>query len=135
MNKLALDSSAIVAIINDEPEAWALSERIAVADSRYISTATLHEVYTVLVRSRQDDGDELLRRVLGLIEPVAVPFDIAQLEVSQMAAKRFGRGSGHPARLNMGDCFAYALAKTRDLPLLFKGDDFIHTDIRSALVA
>ena len=46
---------------------------------------------------------------------------------------RYGRGTGHPARLNMGDCFAYALAKTRNLPLLFKGDDFIHTDIEPAL--
>lgn len=62
-----------------------------------------------------------------------VPFGADELEAAVEARLRFGRGAGHKARLNYGDCFAYALAKTRNLPLLFKGDDFLHTDIRPAL--
>ena len=62
-----------------------------------------------------------------------VPFGPAELAAALDARLRFSRGSGHPAKLNFGDCFAYALAKTRNLPLLFKGDDFIHTDIVPAL--
>jgi ribonuclease VapC len=61
------------------------------------------------------------------------PFDAQQSERAFAAYRRFGNGSGHPARLNLGDCAAYALATSLDLPLLFKGDDFSHTDVRSAL--
>ena len=64
-----------------------------------------------------------------------VAFDREQAHVGVEAHRRFGRGSGHPAKLNFGDCFAYALAKTRNLPLLFKGDDFINTDVEPALRA
>lgn len=62
-----------------------------------------------------------------------VPFASRELDAAVEARFKFSRGSGHPARLNYGGCFAYALAKTRNLPLLFKGDDFIHTDIEPAL--
>ncbi len=62
-----------------------------------------------------------------------IPFDAAQLDLAKAAYAEFGRGSGHAAKLNMGDCFSYALAKALDLPLLFKGNDFGHTDIASAL--
>lgn len=71
--------------------------------------------------------------MLDLIAPRFVAFDVDQLAAARVAYSRYGRGSGHPARLNMGDCFSYALAKSRNLPLLFKGDDFIHTDIEPAL--
>lgn len=74
-----------------------------------------------------------LQVLIDRLELTVVPFDLAQLEVARLAYSRYGRGSRHRADLNMGDCFAYALAKTRNLPLLFKGDDFIHTDIESAL--
>ena len=62
-----------------------------------------------------------------------IPFDEAQMRMAIDANLRYGRGSGHPAQLNFGDCFAYALARSRNLPLLFKGDDFIHTDVVPAL--
>lgn len=62
-----------------------------------------------------------------------VPFDEAQASIAIEANRRFGKGSGSPARLNLGDCFSYALAKSSSLPLLFIGDDFVHTDIRSAM--
>ena len=61
------------------------------------------------------------------------PFSAGEASVGAEAFQKFRRGSGHPAKLNFGDCFAYALAKTRRLPLLFKGDDFVHTDIEPAL--
>ncbi len=64
-----------------------------------------------------------------LIEPVTE----AQVRIARLAYRRYGKGSGHPARLNFGDCFAYALARDRNEPLLFVGNDFIHTDIKSAL--
>jgi ribonuclease VapC len=67
------------------------------------------------------------------LSPQVVSFDLGQLAVAKAAYTRFGRGTGHPANLNMGDCFAYAVAKTRRLPLLFKGNDFIHTDVEPAL--
>ena len=72
--------------------------------------------------------DDLLNEAGIAIEPVTE----AQAKVARAAYRDFGRGSGHPARLNFGDCFAYALAQTTGEPLLFKGDDFVHTDVRSA---
>ncbi len=66
-----------------------------------------------------------------LIEPVTE----AQVRIARLAYRRYGKGSGHPARLNFGDCFAYALARDRNEPLLFVGNDFVHTDIKSALTA
>jgi ribonuclease VapC len=73
--------------------------------------------------------DDLIREAVIAIESV----DEAQARLAREAYRDFGRGSGHPARLNFGDCFAYALARSRGEPLLFKGDDFVHTDITSAL--
>ena len=71
--------------------------------------------------------------LLDHLDLKVMPFDALQLDIAQDAYKRFGRGSGHSAGLNMGDCYSYALAKSLDMPLLFKGEDFIHTDIMSAL--
>ena len=74
--------------------------------------------------------DDLLREASIDIEPV----DEIQAKLARQAYRTFGRGSGHPARLNLGDCFAYALARRRGEPMLFKGNDFVHTDITPALV-
>ena len=74
-----------------------------------------------------------LQSLIDQLELTVVAFDLAQLEAARTAYSLYGRDTGHPANLNMGDCFSYALAKTRNLPLLFKGEDFIHTDVRSAL--
>lgn len=73
--------------------------------------------------------DALIARFALRIEPVTV----SQVHIAREAYQRYGRGRGHPARLNFGDCFAYALARERDEPLLFVGDDFGHTDVRRAL--
>ena len=77
-------------------------------------------------------SSEALARI-GRLRPAVVEATLAQLEAARTAYSLYGRDTGHPANLNMGDCFSYALAKTRNLPLLFKGEDFIHTDVRSAL--
>ena len=133
MSGFVLDTSAIVAVLLREPDAELfrlyLDERVSPA----ISTATLHEAYCVSTREDFPEGARQIDELLSLIEPEIVAFDLVQLRAASIAYSRYGRGTGHSARLNMGDCFAYALAKTRNLPLLFKGDDFIHTDIEPAL--
>lgn len=98
-----------------------------------ISAATLHEAFCVMTRLGIAHGAKRLEAMIDLIAPDIVAFDTRQLEVAKSTYARYGRGTGHRANLNMGDCFSYALAKTQNLPLLFKGDDFIHTDIESAL--
>jgi ribonuclease VapC len=67
------------------------------------------------------------------VQPIVDPVTESQVRIARSAYRQYGKGSGHPARLNLGDCFAYALARERNEPLLFVGEDFIHTDIRSAL--
>jgi ribonuclease VapC len=128
-----IDSSVFIAILANEPEAEHFMVALDEADTVFVSAATLHESFCVAGREALVDGRERLDRMVELVAPRIHPFDQAQLAAARQAYLRYGRGSQHKAGLNMGDCFAYALAKTRDLPLLFKGDDFIHTDIEPAL--
>lgn len=130
---LAVDTSALFAVLNREPESTLVLTLLGHAETRLISAATLHEAHCVDIRGGRAPGDRTLSRLVAGLKLSIVPFDEEMLEVSRLGYSRFGRGTGHPARLNMGDCFAYALAKARDLPLLFKGEDFLHTDIRSAM--
>jgi ribonuclease VapC len=128
-----VDSSAIVAIANDEPGSDRYLEAMVGASSRRISAATLLEA-SIVVDGHSDPlvaatFDRLIERFRFSVEPVT----FEQARIAREAYRRFGKGSGHPARLNFGDCFAYALAKERDEPLLFIGQDFVHTDIRPAL--
>jgi ribonuclease VapC len=92
----------------------------------YLETAVVCDAVSAAVAQA---FDEIMRE--AAIE--VVPFTAGQAELARHAYRRFGRGSGHRARLNFGDCFAYALAIERNEPLLYKGDDFGHTDVRSAL--
>lgn len=133
MTAFAVDTSALVCVLNDEPEAMAFNHAFHEADEIFISTATVLEASCVMAGDRFVQGRQRLRRLMELLSPTIVPFDAEQLTISQTAYAKFGRGSAHPASLNMGDCFAYSLAKTLGIPLLFKGDDFIHTDIQPAL--
>ena len=133
---IVVDSSALVAIRLNEPLAEALLARLEADAQPILSVANYVETGQVLAqrhpRSAQvalDQFHDFLRR--AGIDLVAI--DEAQARVALEARIRFGRGFGHPAHLNYSDCFAYALAKTRNLPLLFVGDDFTHTDIVSAL--
>ncbi|MCR5857769.1 type II toxin-antitoxin system VapC family toxin [Mesorhizobium sp. J428] len=133
MSGFVIDSSALIAILVVEPEADSFNHFLDLNLASFISAATVHEVFSVVVRRKFVDGVARLERILELIDPEIVAFDARQLSVARVAYIRYGRGTGHPAGLNLGDCFSYALAKSRNLPLLFKGDDFIHTDIEPAL--
>lgn len=126
---MILDSSAIIAVLNQEDEASSFTRTIQAAQRVGVSSATVLEASMVAGRSRRDDVDAFLDSARAEILSV----DAAHLEVARDAWARFGRGSGSPARLNFGDCFAYAAAKVTGEPLLFKGDDFTHTDIEGAL--
>ncbi len=129
---MIIDSSAVIAILFDEPEAQALLSQIAVADVCRLSSASLVEIGIVLRRDaaaqRRAAFDEMLRLFAIKIEPVTEE----QAYLALDAYDRFGKGTGHPAGLNYGDCFSYALAKQSGEPLLFKGNDFTHTDLEAA---
>jgi len=129
---MIVDTSALIAILRDERDAMAFAKAIADAPIRRISAASYVETAAVIDASRDPIAsrqfDDLLREARLVIEPVTE----AQARIAREAYRDFGRGSGHPANLNFGDCFAYALAKARNEPLLFKGDDFAHTDITPA---
>ncbi len=129
---MIIDTSALIAILRNEPEAIACAKAIEAVASRRISAANFVETAIVIDGSRDPIAsrrfDDLVREAQLVIEPVTE----AQARVAREAYRDFGRGSGHPAKLNFGDCFAYALAKSSGEPLLFKGDDFVHTDIAAA---
>jgi ribonuclease VapC len=124
-----VDTSALVAILRDEADAKTFAMAIAGADRRRLSAANYVETAIVIDGSRNPIAsrhfDDLLREAEIVIEPVTEE----QAKIAREAYRDFGRGSGHPAGLNFGDCFAYALAKALHEPLLFKGDDFVHTGI------
>lgn len=126
---MIIDTSAIVAILSAEPEAEAFVEAIRSSFHRRLSAGSYVELGIVVDRRRDPIAsrrvDELLGRLSVIIEPVTG----SQARIARDAYRDFGRGNGHRAGLNFGDCFAYALARELDEPLLFKGDDFRHTDI------
>jgi ribonuclease VapC len=126
---MIIDTSALIAILRNEPEAKDCALAIERNQIRRVSGANFVETALVIDGSRDPIAsrrfDDLLKEAQIAIEPVTE----AQARVAREAYRDFGKGSGHPAKLNFGDCFAYALAKTTGEPLLFKGDDFIHTDI------
>jgi len=128
---MIIDTSAIIAILRDEPEAAFCARAIADASSRRVSAISYVEAAVVIDASGDPIAsrrvDEFFKIAQISIEAVAE----ADAHIARDAYRDFGKGSGHPAKLNFGDCFAYALAKSRREPLLFKGDDFAHTDINS----
>lgn len=130
---IVVDTSVLIALLKEERDATALVWRLAAASKRYVSAGTLLECGIVVSAQYGVAGLIELQNLHHSLELETVSFDADQARVGYDAFARFGRGSGHPAKLNFGDCFAYALARTRNLPLLFKGDDFIHTDIEPAL--
>ena len=130
---MIIDTSALIAILRDEPDASAYAAAIEAAAHRRMSAANLLEAAIVIDGSRDPVAsrrfDDLVTEAQLVIEAVTE----AHARIARDAYRDFGRGSGHPARLNFGDCFAYALARATGEPLLFKGDDFSHTDITPAL--
>lgn len=127
---IAVDTSALVAVVLGEPDAEAML-RILRGGQAALSAANLLEA-AIVVEARQglDAGRDLRALVAGAIDEVVAVDEAASL-AAVAAWRRFGKGR-HPAGLNFGDCFAYTLATTRDVPLLYKGDDFAQTDVRAA---
>ena len=130
---MIIDTSALVAILRAEPEAEICARAIESAAERRISAVNFVEAAVVIDGSRDPIAsrrfDELLREAGVHIEPVTE----IQARLARDAYRDFGKGSGHSAKLNFGDCFAYALAKTTGESLLFIGADFGRTDIVSAI--
>ncbi|EUA14932.1 putative ribonuclease VapC28 [Mycobacterium kansasii 732] len=128
-----MDTSAIIAIFTEEDDAARYANAIAAADVRRLSAASYLECGIVLDSLRDPiisrSLDELLEEARFVVEPVAE----RQARLARQAYADFGKGSGHPAGLNFGDCLSYALAVDLREPLLWKGNDFGHTDVRSAL--
>jgi ribonuclease VapC len=129
---MIVDASALLAILLSEPERTALEERLAQGPAPRMSAGTYLEA-SIVVDSRLDHVttrlfDDLITGSGVTIESVTYE----QTLIARQAYRDFGRGSGSAARLNFGDCFSYALAKSCDEPLLFKGDPFVHTDVRPA---
>ena len=127
---MIVDTSALIAILRDEPEAPACARAIENSAVRRVSAANFVEAAVIIDASRDPVAsrrfDELIKEAQIIIEPVTE----LQARIARDAYRDFGKGSGHPAKLNFGDCFAYALAKLTGEPLLFKGEDFTHTDVK-----
>lgn len=126
---MIVDSSAIVAILEGEPEEPRCTDAPIDASIRRISVANLLETYMRIDRSRLPQSHELVDEFVDRFMLTVEPVTGAQIVIARQAFHRYGKGSGHGARLNFGDCFAYALAKQTSEPLLFVGNDFSQTDI------
>ncbi len=131
---MIVDSSALVAVLRREPEADTFTRVIGEIAAPAISVASFFETAIVLDSQRDPVISRELDRFCKDANMQFTPVDQTQMQIARQAYRDFGKGSGHPARLNFGDCFAYALAKALDEPLLYKGADFSHTDIRPALL-
>jgi len=129
---MIVDASAVLAILKEEAPAQSCAIALENSRASRISAANWLEASIVVDSSRDPVAsrrfDELVKEARLTVEPVTTD----QARIAREAYRDFGKGSGHPAQLNFGDCFAYALAKALDEPLLFTGRDFIHTDITPA---
>ncbi len=129
---MIVDSSALVAIALAQSEARELLATLIAGPSPRISAANMLETYLVIDR-RGEQAKLALQQALTPIGIIVEPVIEEQIEIARDAYRQFGKGSGHPAQLNYGDCFAYSLARMLDQPLLFVGNDFAQTDIKPAL--
>ena len=125
---MVFDTSALLAILFDEPERRAFTEAIEATEVRLLSAASFVEVSMILESRHGAEGVRALDRLLAAAKVEIIAVDLPQAHAAREAFRQFGKGR-HPAGLNFGDCFSYALAKGRSEPLLFKGGDFSQTDI------
>jgi ribonuclease VapC len=130
---MIVDSSALIAILKREPEAPASSKALNESNAPKISAATLLEASIVVDGWKNPTLSRRLDEVIVQFGIEIEPVTAEQAHIARQAYRDYGRSSSHPAHLNFGDCFSYALARAKRESLLFKGDDFNHTDLRSAL--
>ena len=129
---IAVDSSALIAVVFGEPDRDRFFNTINDSPICLVSSVSVVETRMVVFERRGPTGLKVLGDLLGLPAFQVTPPGPEDVEAAFAAFLRYGKGRGHPAQLNLGDVFSYALAKTRGLPLLFKGEDFARTDIASA---
>ena len=129
---MIVDTSALIAVIRNEPEARQFVELLGANPAR-MSAANWLEAAMVADGSTDRGAGDRLDHLIELAEVEIIDVTAAHARKARAAFRRYGKGSSSPARLNFGDSFAYALAAISDEPLLFKGEDFTHTDVLSAL--
>ena len=125
---MVIDTSALVALLSNEPDALRIAQAIEAASVRLVSAATFLETSIVIESKKGEAGGRELELLLYRASIEVAPVDQDQAEIARQAWRRYGKGR-HPAGLSYGDCFAYALAMQRRLPLLFRSDDFAQTDV------
>jgi ribonuclease VapC len=125
-------ASALIAILFKEEEALAFAQAMQAAPNRAVAAPTVLETAMVAEGRSGPEMGAALDRLLGAMRAEIVPFTAEHAAIARDAWRRYGKGR-HPAALNLGDCFAYALAQSRNEPLLFKGADFPLTDVKAAL--
>jgi len=129
---MVIDTSALLAILQNEPERSAYNRAIELADTRTLSTASFVELSMVIESRYGPEGTRDLDLFLSRANIELIPVSSDQAYVARQAFRQYGKGR-HPAGLNFGDCFSYALAKSLGEPLLFKGNDFSQTDLTQAV--
>lgn len=129
---MVIDTSALIALLPAEPETASFVGAIAAAPRRLLSAASYVETAIVIGARLGSQGQDAFDRLIADLGSETVPFTREQAVLAVRAYRLYGKGGGHPAQLNFGDCFSYALAKFEGEPLLFKGNDFIHTDLSAA---
>jgi ribonuclease VapC len=129
---IVVDSSALIAILDKEPDAALYAEAIAEADTPLISAATLLELHIVMLNRHGVRAAQIVDRLVQNAAIQIEDFTAQHVELAREAYARYGKGR-NAAGLNYGDCFSYALAKATGLPLLFKGQDFLKTDLVAVL--
>jgi ribonuclease VapC len=128
---MIIDSSALVAILREEDELHNFTDAILAASDCQMSAGNYLETCIVIDGQRNDRASKNVDQVVLNLGIEIVSTTPLHARMARQAYRRFGKGSGHPAQLNFGDCFAYALAMETGKPLLFKGDDFAKTDIKA----
>ena len=129
---MVVDTSALLAVLLEEPDGELFLARMSSTPRPLLSAANWLELGIMIDGRKGPQWLSVLDAFLDGLEVAVVPVSLTQARIARDAYRRYGKGN-HPASLNFGDCFAYALARDRDLPLLFKGDDFARTDLRPAL--
>ncbi len=130
---MVVDTSALIAILNREPERGSFLSAIEEAGRCYISALSLYETKLVALARLGERGLTSVDELIGEFGFSMVPFDKTQADLCVAAYRRFGKGFGSAASLNLCDCAAYALAQSLSLPLLYKGNDFAATDVAAAV--